>query len=458
MSKAPRGYYGRLLKTILMLSLPTIAEQILSTLMQYVDTAMVGRLGDNATAAVNVTTTVTWLTNSVPSAIGVGVLALISRYFGAHDDEKIRAVSKISLLLTVIFGAASGALSMALSPFIPVWMGAQPDVRADASMYFFIISIPMVFRAATTIFGAAIRAVQNTRTPMIISLASNLLNVGLNYLLIYTAGLGVVGAAIATAVCSTLSGLLMFLAWRKNVYLRWDWRTFRIEKPILTQCLKTSVPVLGTNVVSCMGYVVFAGLVSGSMGTAVFAAHSIAVTAETIFYIPGYGLRTATSALVGAALGERDKRKFDAVCGLSVIITLVMMMINGVLLYYVSYPLMSLFTSSAETARLGAEMLKLVAFSEPFFGLMVVMEGVFYGLGRTRYAFIAESASMWGVRILFTFFCVKLWGLDLYAVWLCMIADNVCKALLFTIPVLSKKRRSRLFVPIESVETPEIEA
>lgn len=458
MSKAPRGYYGRLLKTILMLSLPTIAEQILSTLMQYVDTAMVGRLGDNATAAVNVTTTVTWLTNSVPSAIGVGVLALISRYFGAHDDEKIRAVSKISLLLTVIFGAASGALSMALSPFIPVWMGAQPDVRADASMYFFIISIPMVFRAATTTFGAAIRAVQNTRTPMIISLASNLLNVGLNYLLIYTAGLGVVGAAIATAVCSTLSGLLMFLAWRKNVHLRWGWRTFRIEKPILTQCLKTSVPVLGTNVVSCMGYVVFAGLVSGSMGTAVFAAHSIAVTAETIFYIPGYGLRTATSALVGAALGERDKRKFDAVCGLSVIITLVMMMINGVLLYYVSYPLMSLFTSSAETARLGAEMLKLVAFSEPFFGLMVVMEGVFYGLGRTRYAFIAESASMWGVRILFTFFCVKLWGLDLYAVWLCMIADNVCKALLFTIPVLSKKRRSRLFVPIESVETPEIEA
>ena len=458
MSKAPRGYYGRLLKTILMLSLPTIAEQILSTLMQYVDTAMVGRLGDNATAAVNVTTTVTWLTNSVPSAIGVGVLALISRYFGAHDDEKIRAVSKISLLLTVIFGAASGALSMALSPFIPVWMGAQPDVRADASMYFFIISIPMVFRAATTIFGAAIRAVQNTRTPMIISLASNLLNVGLNYLLIYTAGLGVVGAAIATAVCSTLSGLLMFLAWRKNVHLRWGWRTFRIEKPILTQCLKTSVPVLGTNVVSCMGYVVFAGLVSGSMGTAVFAAHSIAVTAETIFYIPGYGLRTATSALVGAALGERDKRKFDAVCGLSVIITLVMMMINGALLYYVSYPLMSLFTSSAETARLGAEMLKLVAFSEPFFGLMVVMEGVFYGLGRTRYAFIAESASMWGVRILFTFFCVKLWGLDLYAVWLCMIADNVCKALLFTIPVLSKKRRSRLFVPIESVETPEIEA
>lgn len=458
MSKAPRGYYGRLLKTILMLSLPTIAEQILSTLMQYVDTAMVGRLGDNATAAVNVTTTVTWLTNSVPSAIGVGVLALISRYFGAHDDEKIRAVSKISLLLTVIFGAASGALSMALSPFIPVWMGAQPDVRADASMYFFIISIPMVFRAATTIFGAAIRAVQNTRTPMIISLASNLLNVGLNYLLIYTAGLGVVGAAIATAVCSTLSGLLMFLAWRKNVHLRWGWRTFRIEKPILTQCLKTSVPVLGTNVVSCMGYVVFAGLVSGSMGTAVFAAHSIAVTAETIFYIPGYGLRTATSALVGAALGEGDKRKFDAVCGLSVIITLVMMMINGALLYYVSYPLMSLFTSSAETARLGAEMLKLVAFSEPFFGLMVVMEGVFYGLGRTRYAFIAESASMWGVRILFTFFCVKLWGLDLYAVWLCMIADNVCKALLFTIPVLSKKRRSRLFVPIESAESSKIEA
>ena len=89
-------------------------------------------------------------------------------------------------------------------------------------------------------------------------------------------------------------------------------------------------------------------------------------------------------------------------------------------------------------------MLRLVALSEPFFGLMVVLEGVFYGLGRTRYAFVVESIGMWGVRIFFTFLVVRVWGLDLRAVWYCMIADNVCKAVLLALPFMSKKIRRRL--------------
>ena len=92
-------------------------------------------------------------------------------------------------------------------------------------------------------------------------------------------------------------------------------------------------------------------------------------------------------------------------------------------------------------------MLRLVALSEPFFGLMVVLEGIFYGLGRTRYAFVVETVGMWCVRILFTFLCVRVWGLGLRAVWYCMIADNVCKAILLLIPFLRKSawREDKLF-------------
>ena len=75
-------------------------------------------------------------------------------------------------------------------------------------------------------------------------------------------------------------------------------------------------------------------------------------------------------------------------------------------------------------------MLKLVAFSEPFFGLMIVLEGISFGLGKTKHIFACESGSMWGIRILFTFICVKIFGLGLTSVWICMIADNVCKSLL----------------------------
>ncbi len=430
-----------LFRRLLRLSIPTMAEEILTTLLQYVDTAMVGRLGEQATASVSVTTTVTWLAGSILAAVGAAVLALIAQAVGAGDRTRAAKLSQQALLLALGCGAVCGGASIFLSPFIPVWMGAEPAIQKQASLYFFIISLPMVFRAGNTVLGAAIRATQDTKTPMLISMGANCLNAGLNYLLIYTWGLGVTGAAIATAVSHMACGTLMFLAYRKAPLLRWNRREFAPDPALLRQCAKTGLPVLGTSLTSCLGYVVFAGMVSGSMGTTVFAAHSIAVTAETIFYIPGYGLRTAASALVGAALGEGDREKLRAAGGLSIALTVGMMCLSGVVLYLVARPLMALFSPVEAVVSLGAEMLRLVAFSEPFFGLMIVLEGVFYGMGRTRGPFFIETASMWGVRIFFTFLCVRVWGLGLRAVWWCMVADNVCKALLFAASFLQLARQ-----------------
>ena len=202
------------------------------------------------------------------------------------------------------------------------------------------------------------------------------------------------------------------------------------------------IPVLGTSMVSCLGYVVFASLVSG-MGTTIFAAHSIAVTAETIFYVPGYGLRSAASTLIGTARGEGNWKKLREVGKLSVVITVALMCVSGLILYFGAYLLMRILSPSPAVVELGGQMLRIVALSEPFFGLMVVLEGIFYGLGRTRYAFLVETVGMWGVRILFTFLCVRYWHLGLQAVWYCMIADNICKALLFAIPFLKNWKKLR---------------
>lgn len=434
-----------LLKTLIFLSIPTVLEEIMSTLLQYVDTAMVGRLGEQATASVSVTTTVSWLVHSIPSAIGVGILALISRAVGSEDEELVNRLSKQTMILVLVSGGIIGGLSMALSPIIPKLMGADEAIQSQASWYFFIISAPMIFRVASMLFGSAIRATKDTATPMLINFAANILNVGLNYLFIYTCSLGVIGAAIASAISYILAGIGMFIAYQHKPLLKYKLKTLRLDKQIMKDCFKISAPVMMTSIVSCMGYVVFASLVT-NMGTTVFAAHSIAVTAETIFYIPGYGLRTATSTMVGISLGEGDRQKFKTVGKMSVAITVFMMIINGLILYFVSLPLMRIFTTSDQVAQIGAAMLKLVAFSEPFFGIMIVMEGIFYGLGRTKYAFIIETFSMWCIRILFTFFCVKVWNLGLTAVWICMIADNVAKAILFIAPMVSKKFRNGLFV------------
>ncbi len=294
------------------------------------------------------------------------------------------------------------------------------------------------------IFGAALRATSDMRTPMLVNFGANILNAILNYLLIYTAGLGVTGAAIATAVSYIVSGTFMFLAYRKNKLLYTSIRKFRSDKKLLKEGAAISLPVLGTGAASCLGYVVFASLVT-SMGNTVFAAHSIAVTAETIFYISGYGLRTATSTMVGMSLGEGDSRKFETVCRLSAAMTVIMMIFSGAVLYFAAYPLMGFFIKSSEAVSLGAEMLKLVALSEPFYELMIVTEGIFYGLGKTKYAFAVETLSMWGIRILLTFICVNIWNCGLREVWYCMIADNIFKAVMFIIPVSTVSLRAKIF-------------
>lgn len=420
------------------LAIPTILEEMLTTVMQYVDTAMVGHLGADATAAVSVTTTVSWLVGSIASALSVGVIAMVAQGVGSEDKQKVQKTSAQAFLLVLLLGVLATAVVLGISPYVPGWMGAQENIRSTASRYFFIINVPLIFRMANSVLAAAIRATKDTKTPMLIHLFSNILNVVFNILFIYVLELGVEGAAISTAISYTISGILIFIVYRKKELLRWHIAGLRPNGKILKRMAEISVPVLCTSVTSCLGYVVFASLVTG-MGNLVFAAHSIAVTAETIFYIPGYGLRTATQTLIGISLGERDHAKFLRVCRYSIILTIGMMVVSGVVLFGIAEPFMRVFTSSQEVAALGAKMLRLVAFSEPFFGLMIVMEGIFYGLGKTKYVFVVETASMWCVRILFTFLMVRVFHGDLRSVWYCMIADNVVKSVVLTIPMLKEK-------------------
>lgn len=427
----------KILYTLITLSIPTILEEILTTLLQYVDTAMVGHLGKKATAAVSLTTTITWVINSIPYAVATAVLALIAKSIGAKDEEQTKKLSMQLIPIIVVISLITGLPSIALSRFIPIWMGAESDVIRNAFLYFLLINIPMVFRVATIILGSAIRGTGNTKTPMLINFGANIINVGLNAIFIYVLDMGVVGAAIGSAISYVFAGCLMYVMYRKNSLLNYDYKEFRVYKGTIGKIIKLAAPVLGTSVASCMGYVVFARLVSG-MGTTVFSAHSIAVTAEQLFYISGYGLRTATSTMVGMALGENNNEKISYVTKISIEITLGIMVISGIVLFAIAHPLMRLFTNDSEVAKLGANMLRLVAFSEPFFGLMIVLEGLFSGLGKNQYAFVIETGSMWGIRILFTFLCVNIWKLNLRAVWYCMIMDNICKATMLLIVKLKK--------------------
>ena len=296
------------LQSLLVLAFPIVLEEILSTLLQYVDTAMVGRLGARATASVSLTSTVNWLIYSFFSSFAIALGAIISKALGEKNYKRIKEASTLSFSLSIILGLIICLLATTLSPFIPKWMNASVDIQKDASSYFFIISLAIPFRAFIILASSAMRAIKNSKTPMYINLSANILNIGLNYLLIYTASLGVKGAALATLISYALASVVIAIIWKKMKLISYEKNYLKPDKALVKETFTIALPAVATNATSCLGHIVFASLVS-SMGTIIFAAHSIALSAETIFYVPGYGLRGATSTLIGVSVGEKDEDK-----------------------------------------------------------------------------------------------------------------------------------------------------
>lgn len=433
-----------LLYRILMLAVPAAIENILDTLVQYVDAAMVGRLGEKATATVSISTSVTWLIGCPMYAAAVGIVAMISKADGEGNREKIKTVANLATWSTIVIGLIELVITLLISPYVPILMGAEKDLHKLASLYFFIICTPMLFRCALTTLAGAIRGLGDTKTPMFITFLMNFINIVLDYIFIYLCGYGVIGAAVATAISFTVGGIAMYICFINKMKLERSELLRMPAKSAVSECLKIGVPSALGSIVSCTGYVVFAALVSG-MGTVIFAAHSLAVTAEMLFYMAGHGIQAAVATLSGFFLGRRDEKAFNKMMKYSAVLMIGLQIVNGILLFIFAYPLMSLFTPNEEVMRLGADMLKLVAFSEPFFGLTMVYKGSFMGLGLTKEPFYIDLIGMWGIRILSTFICVKLLAMSLTAVWGCMIADNVAKCLMVMGLFFYMKSAGKLF-------------
>ena len=439
-----RGEGWALLGMIWALAWPTMLEQLMSTAVQYVDAAMVGRLGAQATAAVGATTTVSWLIGSTVSALGIGFLSFIAQAYGADDRARAARTSSQAVLAVLFSGTLFTVIPLLLSRRVPVWMHAAPEIQQVASQYFAILYMPMLARAASTIFGTALRATGDSKTPMRAGLAMNLVNVVLNFLLIYEArtvrvlglsvwlpgaGMGVIGAAIASAVSYAVGGVWITCALWKHPVISPRGQRLRPDWEVLRPCLKVALPSALQRFGTSFGYVAFASMIN-ALGTIPLAAHSIANTVESAFYIPGYGMQTAAATLIGNALGARDERLMRRLARMLVGIEMVLMVVSGGLLFIFAPGMMSLFTIDAAVIALGATVLRMVAVSEPFFGVAIILEGMLQGTGNTMAPFVFNIIGMWGVRILGTFVCTRLLHMGLVAAWACMIAHNLLLFLL----------------------------
>lgn len=442
-----------MLITIAALAWPTMLEQLMQTAVQYVDTAMVGSLGTGATAAVGCTSTVNWLIGSTVSALGVGFLAYISQALGRGEGELARRASAQSVLAVLTSGLIFTALCTGLSPFVPVWMQADPAIRSAASQYFLILYSTILFRAASIIFGTVLRAAGDTKTPMFVGLAVNVINIILNYILIYSpreitlfgssvfvwgAGWGINGAAAASAIAYALGGIIVTAALLRHKIVSFKGCKITPDGEVLKPCLKVAFPNMLQRFFISLGFVAFATMIN-SLGEVSSAAHTVANTVESAFYVPGWGLQTAAATLAGNFWGADDKEGIKSLVKTTAIAEATLMIASGAALFFAAAPLAGLFAKDGEVIELCSKVLKMVALSEPFYGVAIVFEGVMQGVGNTKTPFWFNVAGMWGVRILGTFICVTLLGQGLVSAWACMIGHNVFLFISFLILFLTGK-------------------
>lgn len=436
-----------MLPAIFALAWPTMLEELLQTAVQYIDTAMVGSLGTQATAAVGATSTVNWLVSSTIAALGIGFLSYVSQACGAGDRSKVGRTSAQAVLTVLVCGLFFTGLTLGLSRYVPVWMQVDPEIQSLTARYFFILYTPMLFRTATIIFGTLLRSVGDSKTPMRVGLLVNILNVILNVLLIYPtrtwfglriwgAGLGVIGAALASAISFTAGGICISVALWRHPVITPRGNSFRPDFEILKPCLKVALPNALQRFGTSLGYVAFASMIN-SIGDVATAAHTIANTVESAFYIPGYGMQTAAATLAGNALGARDNHRAGKLAQMIIFVETVLMILSGGLLFVFAPQMMGLFSRDAQVILLGSVVLKMVALSEPFYGVAIIIEGMMHGMGNTMLPFLFSISGMWGIRIVGTFLCTQIFGMGLVSAWACMIAHNLALFTAFLICYLT---------------------
>ncbi len=435
--------------TIFALAWPTMLEELMQTAVQYIDTAMVGTLGTQATAAVGATSTVNWLIGSTISAVGVGFLSYVSRACGAGDTKRAGKAASQAVLAVLVCGVLFTVLTLSLSGVIPKWMQVDPAIRELASQYFFILYTPMLARTAIILFGTLLRSVGDSKTPMRVGVLVNGINVVLNFLLIYPtrqiwgmtvygAGMGVLGAAVASAIAFAVGGICITAALWKHGVISPKGQSLRPDWAVLKPCLKVALPNALQRFGTSLGYVAFASMIN-SLGDVATAAHTIANTVESAFYIPGYGMQTAAATLAGNALGAQDNRRVRDLARMIIFIEVSLMILSGSLLFIFAPNMMSLFSKDDMVISLGATVLRMVAVSEPFYGVSIIIEGMMQGMGNTVLPFIFSISGMWGIRIVGSFICTQLLGLGLVSAWGCMIGHNLLLFVMFMICYLTGK-------------------
>ncbi|MFZ5825540.1 MAG: MATE family efflux transporter [Bacillota bacterium] len=419
-------------KEILKLAWPVVAEQLLATLANMVDAALVGRLGAVATAAVGLTQMPHWFMVGLFMGLGVGVNALAARFHGAGEDDKLEATTRAGFWLAVVVSLVAGALVWVYAPEIFRLVGAEADVLPVGVPFLRLMVPGMVAIFWSLVLSASLRATGDTRTPMLINLVANLLNVIMAYAFIYghfgAPALGVMGAGVATTTTRILGAAALFVILvQRRTGARLDLRKlFSIDLSLLWRILKVGVIASSERMFSTVVYISYARIIN-TLGTVAVAAQYIAVQAENVSWMLASGFAMATAAMVGQRLGAGKPGAAEEVIREANRMAMIALGVLGILFIAVPRPYIALFTGDADVLTMAAAALRIGGLAEVPTALVLVLSGALSGAGDTKPLFLVTLAGG-VVRISMTAFLILGLGYGLEAAWFGALADWVVRS------------------------------
>ena len=424
---------GAQIRLCLLLSYPAILAQLSSVLMQYIDTAMVGHLGAAQGASIGLVSTCLWLWGGFCVAASSGFSVQVSHRIGASDFKGARDVLRQALTFALLFSGALALIGAAISQRLPYWLGGGPDIAPDAGNYFLIMSLFMPVLQIGWMCAAMLQASGNMKVPSILSIGMCVLDVAFNYLFIYVLDMGVVGAAWGSGLAEAITciGMFAFLVFKSpELRLTHEKGSFRPTRRVIGKALGIGGPMAFQNIMM-RGAHIASTMIVAPLGTISIAAHSFAITAESLCYMPGYGIADAATTLVGQSLGAGRKPLATRFAWITTFLGMGIMGLLAVLMYFFAPGMMGLMSPDAEVIRQGAEVLRIEAFAEVLYAASIVAYGACVGAGDTKWTSVMNFGSMWVVRIIPALFLTRTYGLR--GLWLCMAVELSFRGILFLV-------------------------
>ena len=439
---------GQQLRLTVQLSIPAVIAQLSSIVMQYIDAALVGSLGAEEAASIGLISTTTWLFWGLCVAAATGFSVQVAHKIGAGDMQGARTVLRQALTATVVFSLLLAAAGVAISGALPGWLGGDKSIHRDASLYFCIFSLFLPALQMNFLAGGMLRCSGNMQVPSVAGVAMCVLDVIFNFFLIFPsrewsvagfsftmpgAGLGVGGAALGTVAAeAVVAGVLLWylLTRSEELKLSKEQGSFRPKIATLKKAFRIGFPMGLEHVVIC-GAQIMTTVIVAPLGVFAIAANSFAITAESLCYMPGYGIADAATTLVGQSIGGRRLKLTRSFAHITVLMGMGVMGVMGVLMYLFAPQIIGLMTPVEEIRELGVMALRIEAFAEPMFAASIVAYGVFVGAADTLVPCLMNFFSIWAVRLSLAALLAP--SLGLKGVWIAMCVELCFRGVIFLI-------------------------